>query len=589
MTDMVRHGWTGRILEVYLGSRTSRVIEPPAWLYDKFIGGKGLAGHYLSQHLDMEWDDPDMPILIFAGPLVGTRAPTSGRATVMSRSPLTGTVGDSSVGGGLGTKIKQARYDGIILRGSSDKWIGVEIVDDEVAFVDATPLLGLTNGDAMELLAGKGSVALVGPAAQRGVRFSSLMVDRHFAAARNGIGLSFAKKRIKYLSCDGGTRVPVHDAGELDRAREDIFRLVSASPILLGESGIRNMGTPALYDLMHTRRMMPTDNFRTTFFPDAPNLNAYAVKKRYSPRRKGCAGCHILCKKGSADGVVLPEFETLSHFTALIGNNDLHTAVRANVLCNEYGIDTISAAVTLSCFAEIEGEDLTPDRIMEILGQIVRREGIGDQLADGSALWAASRGKPSSSMSVKGLELPAYDPRGAYGMALAYATSTRGGCHLRAYPIGHEILRKPVATDRFSFAGKARIIKIAEDTNAVIDSLTACKFVFFASSLEEYAHALSAVTGVETTATDLSKTGERIYYHERIMNARWGFNSKDDDLPPRFFEEAGSSGPDFDVPPLNRDDFLRARARYYKVRGLDADGAPTRDKAKELDLEWNDL
>ena len=143
-----------------------------------------------------------------------------------------------------------------------------------------------------------------------------------------------------------------------------------------------------------------------------------------------------------------------------------------------------------------------------------------------------------------------------------------------------------MATDRFSFAGKARTIKIAEDTNAVIDSLTACKFVFFASSLEEYAHALTAVTGVETTATDLSKTGERIYYHERIMNARWGFSSKDDDLPPRFFEEAGSSGPDFDVPPLNRDDFLEARGRYYKIRGLDADGAPTRDKAKELDLEW---
>ena len=584
---MVRHGWTGRILEVHLGSRTSRVLEPPEWLYEKFLGGKGLAGYYLSEHLDMEWDDPDMAILIFAGPLVGTRAPTSGRTTVMSRSPLTGTIGDASVGGSLGTKIKRARYDGIILRGSNNKWIGVEIVDDEVTFVDASPLLGLTNGDAMKLLAGKGSVALVGPAAQRGVRFSSLMVDRHFAAARNGIGLSFAKKGIKYLSIDGSFSLPVHDARELDRAKEDILRLVSASPILLGESGIRNMGTPALYDLMHTRRMMPTDNFRKTFFPDAPRLNANAVRKRYSPRRKGCAGCHILCKKGSKSGVALPEFETLSHFTALIGNSDLQTAVCANELCNEHGIDTISAAVTLACFAEIEGEVLTPDRIIDLLEQIVRREGIGDQLADGSASYAAARGKPTLSMSVKGLELPAYDPRGAYGMALAYATSTRGGCHLRAYPIGHEILRKPVATNRFSFAGKARIIKIAEDTNAVIDSLTACKFVFFACSLEEYAHALTAVTGIETTATDLSKIGERIYYNERIMNARWGFGSKDDDLPPRFFEEAGSGGPDFDVPPLNRDDFLGARSRYYKVRGLDADGAPTRDKARELDLEWN--
>ena len=189
-------------------------------------------------------------------------------------------------------------------------------------------------------------------------------------------------------------------------------------------------------------------------------------------------------------------------------------------------------------------------------------------------------------MSVKGLELPAYDPRGAYGMALAYATSTRGGCHLRAYPVSHEILRKPVATDRFSFSGKARIIKLAEDMNAVIDSLTACKFIFFAATLEEYAAAFSAVTGMDITGQDLMKTGERIIYNEKIMNYLNGFRAEDDDLPERFFTQEGSSGAGINIPPLDRNEFLETRKKYYIVRRLSPDGAPLIEKCEELGLEW---
>jgi len=187
-------------------------------------------------------------------------------------------------------------------------------------------------------------------------------------------------------------------------------------------------------------------------------------------------------------------------------------------------------------------------------------------------------------MSVKGLELPAYDPRGAYGMALAYATSNRGGCHLRAYPISHEILRKPVATDRFSFEGKARIIKIAEDMNAVIDSLTACKFVFFAASLEEYAKAVSAVTGKVHDTQSLLRTGERIYVLERYLNSLNNITSADDDLPERFFSEEGTSSAQIRVKPLSRQEFLNARSNYYKIRGYDEQGVPTQALMERLGL-----
>lgn len=580
------NGWNGTILHIDLSKKIHHFEHLDSEIYKTWIGGKGLAGYYLHPHIMRSWDDPEMPVIFMAGPLVGTASPTSGRMCIMSRSPLTGTVGDCSVGGSLGTELKKAGLDGIIITGKSDHLSGIEITDKSVAIRDADDFAGMKTGPLYERLKRNGAVAVVGPAAENNVLFSSIMVDDSYAAGRNGIGLVFAAKNLKYLTVKGSGHVAVHDSEGLKRAREDIFRLIASSPVLFGEQGIAYYGTGALYDLMDSRRMMPTANFKRTHFDMASRMNAAAYKEKYAPKRAGCKGCHILCKKVGQKGDHIPEFETMSHFSALLENEDIEVVTRANALCNEMGMDTISAAATLACFSEISGERLSGYRILSLLEEIGQGEGMGRELGQGSYRYAASKGRSELSFSVKKQELPAYDPRGAYGMALAYATSTRGGCHLRAYPISHEILRKPVATDRFSFAGKARIIKIEEDLNAVVDSLTACKFVFFASSLEEYARAFTTVTGVETTAQDLLKIGERIYYNERIMNAQNGFTSKDDDLPPRFFEEAGSSGTDIEVKPLNREEFLQVRANYYKIRGLDENGVPKEEKAAELGLKW---
>jgi aldehyde:ferredoxin oxidoreductase len=261
--------------------------------------------------------------------------------------------------------------------------------------------------------------------------------------------------------------------------------------------------------------------------------------------------------------------------------------MEANRRCNARGTATISAAATLACHGEIRGRPLEPLEILSLLMDIGAGRGIGQALGQGAAAYARVCGRPETAMTVKDLELPGYDPRGAYGMALAYATSTRGGCHLRAYPISHEILRKPVATDRFTFSGKARIIKGAEDLFAVVDSLTACKFVFFAASLEEYARIYTAVTGVESSADDLLTAGERIDYSERIMNDRNGFRGTDDDLPARFFESPGTGDGHLEIPPLDRAEFLRARAAYRRIRGLNEEGRPTREKAEELAIDWD--
>ncbi len=580
------YGWMGKVLHVNLSTGEHFVETPEQEVYEKYIGGKGLCGYYLWDYVKLPWDSKDMPLLFFTGPLVGTLSPTSGRMCVMSRSGLTGTVCDCSVGGTLGVQIKRAGFDGVVVSGKSDSLCGIEIVDSCARIVDAKALEGMEVSQCVSFLGEGWSSAVIGPAGENRVLFSNIVVDgRHFAG-RGGLGAVMGAKNLKYVKVRGSGRIEVYSKDEVRGAREKILRLSAASPVLQGELGISNYGTGALYDLIHERRMMPTDNFRKTQFQGALGLNAYHYKKRYETRRNGCAGCHILCKQKGVDGEMIPEYETMSHFSALIGNRDMDVVMEANRICTETGMDTISAAGTLACYEEINGKSLSSKEVLKVLYDIAYSRGVGAELAAGSYRYAKDRGCADASVTVKKMELAAYDPRGAYGMALGYVTSTRGGCHLRGYPISHEILRKPVATDRFSFSGKAPIIKISEDLNAAVDSLTACKFMFFAASLEEYAHAFFGVTGVETTAQDLLKAGERIYYSECVMNALNGFSSKDDVLPWRFFSEPGTSGEGIDINAISREDFLRARDDYYKVRGLDADGRPTEDMCLKLGIEW---
>ncbi|BDQ36808.1 aldehyde ferredoxin oxidoreductase [Pseudodesulfovibrio nedwellii] len=577
-------GWTGTVLLIDLTTKEVTLDHPDPAIYRKYIGGRGLAGHYLSPHATREWADPTLPILIFTGPLTGTLAPTSGRGTIMSRSPLTGAICDTSVGGRLATQLKYAGYDGLIITGKSDTPCGIEILDSEVQITPSN-LHGATSNEVFthlesSILTGA-SVACIGPAAENGSRLASIMVDRHHSAGRGGLGLIWAEKNLKYLMVKGTGETHVHDMDALKETREDIFRLTAASPVLMGQHGFSCWGTGSLFDLMDSRSMMPTDNFQKTRFPNAHQLNAAAYKKKFVSQKHGCSGCHILCKKIAQDGRPIPEYEAMAHFTALIGNHNIDLVLDANDVCNQLGMDPISVGSTLACHREITGQEYTQKSLMNALHKMAQ----GDDLGHGSFFFANTCGRSETSMSVKGMDLPAYDPRGAYGMALAYATSTRGGCHLRAYPLSHEVLRKPVATDRFSFSGKARIIKIAEDINAIVDSLTACRFTFLAASLEEYTKAFIAVTGVQISGQDLLETGERIYYNERIMNAANGFSASDDDLPARFFTEPGTSGGGVDIPPLDRTEFLAARANYYRVRKLDENGNPTPEITKRLGLD----
>lgn len=560
-------GYTGKGIRVDIRKREISVYKIPSKLHEEFLGGRGIGVAIAADHIKSDYNSPEMPLIFATGPLVGTPAITSGRMSVISKSPLTGTVFDCSVGGHFGTKLKNAGFDLIEIRGISDKWVILDIRNDEISLKDAPHLIGKNISQLKSSQDTDASYAGIGIAGEKQVRFASIIFDGHYCAGRGGLGAVMGAKRLKAIYVDGDKKVNVADPDGLKKANMQIMRLMRSSPSIYGEFGLSEFGTAALVDLIHARRLEPTENFRKTFFPSALNYSGYNLKNIFNTKKTGCSGCPVLCKKKGNRGEMIPEYETVSHFGALNGCSDPFSIVRANEICNEYGMDTISAASTIACYSEIKGIKLSSEEIIKLLTDIGNRQNIGDLLAEGSLRYASSAGFPELSMSVKGLELPAYDPRGAYGMALSYATSNRGGCHLRAYPISHEILRKPVATDRFSFEGKARIIKIAEDLNGVIDSLTACKFVFFAASLEEYSNALNAVTGANYNVQSLLKIGERIWNLERRINQLNGFDISHDDLPQRFFREEGSSSENIKIPPIDRNAFLKARDDYYRIRG----------------------
>ena len=566
------NGWNGKILKVDLTSGRSWLEDIPVEYLHAYLGGRGLGVRLMRDYFRLDPFDPEMPLIFAVGPLCGTAAPTAARLAVVSRSPLTGTIYDCSAGGRFAWRLKAAGLDAVMITGRSSHPVVLAIRGEDVELISSQHLSGKRVKETTAALADRGSVAAIGPAGENGVLFANIMMGEGNSVGRGGLGAVMGAKGLKAITVDGDMKVAIADPARFDNARSDVMRLFRASPVIFGELGIAEFGTPALVDLMRQRRMAPTENFRLTVFEESGNYSGPAIKRDFLATKDGCYGCPIQCKKSTPQGVHLPEYETVSHFGALNGVSQLSAIVKANTLCNELGMDTITAAATLSAWGEARGRFPAADEVPVLLEDMAYRRGEGELLSLGSKRLAGQLGRPELSMAVKGLELPAYDPRGAYGMALAYCTSNRGGCHLRAYPISHEILRKPVPTDRFSFSGKARIIKIAEDTNAAIDSLVACKFSFFGATLEEYAELLSATTGIDHTPQTLKEIGERIYLTERRYNCENGFTCDDDRLPERFFCEPGSSGEGIDVPPLDRMRFEEELQKYYRMRGLTPQG-----------------
>ncbi|MDD2308209.1 MAG: aldehyde ferredoxin oxidoreductase family protein [Desulfuromonadaceae bacterium] len=566
------NGWNGTILRVDLTAGTSYREEVPPLLLEEYLGGRGLGVRLMRDHYHLDPSDPAMPLIFAVGPLCGTPAPASALLSVVSRSPLTGTIFDCSAGGSFAWQLKGAGLDALFITGRSSSPVILTVAPGAVEILPALPLWGCDIPTTVAALEERGSVAAIGPAGENGVLFANIMMGEGNSVGRGGLGAVMGSKNLKAVTVSGVGKTGIADPALFEKARQDIMRLFKASPLIFGPLGLSEFGTPMLVDLIAGLRMAPTENFRKTCFEHSANYSAPAIKNIYRAKKEGCCDCPIQCKKTSESGNPLPEYETIAGFGALNNIDSLQTIITANDLCNKLGMDSITAAATLSAWGEIKGAFPSAGEIPGLLNDIALRQRDGETLSLGSRRLAEKLGRPELSMSVKSLELPGYDPRGAYGMALSYCTSNRGGCHLSAYPVSHEILRKPVPTDRFSFSGKARIISIAEETNAAVDSLAACRFALFGASLEEYAELLTAVTGVAYSPQRLSAIGRRIVLTERFYNCANGFSRTDDILPERFFTESGSSGDGINIPPIGRTRFEEELDKYYHIRSLNRDG-----------------
>lgn len=588
------YGWVGKIVKIDLGCGRKETVDVGDEMRRRYLGGRGL-GVKLYSDLFPSLVEPladDNALIFMTGPLTGTMM-TSGRYQVVSRSPLTGTIFDSSSGGVFGAALKTAGVDGLIIRGRAAAPVYLLVQDGDVEIRDATAFWGLDTQRTQEGIQAetppRASVACIGPAGENGVPFAAVMNDKDRAAGRGGMGAIMGAKNLKAVAAAGGQPVAVSDPTGYKELMARVERIVDKNPVT-GKS-LQVLGTSVLVNIINAHGMFPTGNFRRGVFNDAEGTSGEKIAETLLLRQSACYKCPIGCgrttrtrdKQGEG-----PEYETVWAFGAHLGISDLTAITEANYACNELGLDTITMGGTLGCAMELSEvgawkENLRwgePGKLVDWVTDTAYRRGIGADLALGSKKLASKYGRPELAMQVKGMEIPAYDPRGAQGMALSYATSNRGGCHMRAYMIAPEILGYPVFLDRFSTAGKAELVALFQDLSSLVDSAILCRFLQFALGISTFTEQLRTVTGLDFSDEELMKIGRRIYTLERLFNNRAGFGRGDDTLPPRFFNEEFQTG-------SSRHRRVRLEEMlddYYAARGWDRNGVPLPQTLADLGL-----
>lgn len=603
----VLDGYAGEILEVNLSTETIQRRKLFDELARNFLGARGLAAALLYQELEPDTEplSPGNVLIFMTGPSVGTPMPSSHRSDVTTKSPLTGSYLCSSAGGFFGPELKSAGFDGIVINGRAESPVYVSIEDGEVEIREADHLWGeKTDETETEIRNDRKDsrirVACIGPAGENLSKIACIVSDSR-TWGRGGAGAVMGSKNLKAVAVRGRGDVPVFDEKSLAELSNELREELRENPVT--EEAFSNLGTAQFVDPINEAGMFPTRNFQEGVFEGAENINASSLLAGISQRSTSCYGCPIGCGHLSmvsegpyADTIVDgPEYETIWSFGAQCGVDDLSAIAAANLWCDQYGLDTISAGNTIGfameCYEkgilseeDVDGLELEfgNHRVYEkILRKMSEREGIGNLLADGveEASQRIGEGSERFAIHVKGMELPAYDPRGAWGMALAYATSCRGGCHLKAWTISAEILNEEY--DPFSIEGKAELVRDLQDVRSVLDSVGVCTMSGRVIGLEQISEMLSLVTGEEFTEDQLKKAGERIYNLERLLAAREGLSRSDDTIPPRLLDEALEEGPPKDIR-IGEENFEKMLDEYYEARGWDEDGEPTEEKLKEL-------
>lgn len=599
------YGYNGKVLRVNLTDETFKVEPLNEAIAKKFIGARGLGVKTYYDEVDPKIDplSEGNKLLIVGGPLTGSPMPTSGRFMVVTKAPLTGTIAISNSGGKWGAEFKKTPFDMIILEGKAKSPVYINIVDEKVEFKSAEHLWGKLAKETTDILNKevdpKAKVMCIGPAGEKLSYMAAIMNDVDRAAGRGGVGAVMGSKNLKAIVVKGTGKVKVVDEAKAKEVAAAKFDILRKDPV--AGNGLPTYGTAILVNIMNENGIEPVRNFQESYTPLADKVSGETMTKENLVRKNPCSKCPIGCGRWVRlpDGTECggPEYETNWCYGPDTGCYDIDTVNIANMWCNEYGLDTISAGATIAAAMElyqrgyIKDEEIAADGLSlkwgdtdAVIGwtkKIGLREGFGDKMANGSYRLCESYGHPEYSMSVKKQELPAYDPRGVKGHGVTYAVNNRGGCHIKGYMISPEILGYPEKLDRLALDGKAAYARVFHDLTAVIDSLGLCIFTTFGLGAQDYVDMYNAVVGEEHDVNSLMLAGDRIWTLEKLFNLEAGFTKEDDTLPERLLKEPVVNGPtkgevwerDILVP------------EYYEVRGWDKNGIPTPETLKKLGLE----
>ncbi|MFH0915742.1 MAG: aldehyde ferredoxin oxidoreductase family protein, partial [bacterium] len=514
---------TLRGLRVDLSGGSAAREELPAEVRGAVLGGRGLGAYLLLSERAYQVDPlgPRNPLVFAPGPLTGTAAPSAARYSLSSRSPLTGTIFDGNSGGGFGVALRRLGLDYLAVTGACREPSYVFVGDQGTSLLPADELWGLdvpATLARLRKLHGRCEAAVIGPAGERAVLFASVANNRGRQIGRGGLGAVMGAKLLKavVVGARGGSPPLVADKRGFDLVVSEARTLLSANPIT--SQALPEFGTAVLMNVLDQVGALPTRNFRASRFELAELISGEALRADFAQKGAPCRGCFIGCSRrmrsagGASQG---PEYEGLWALGADCGIGDLGAVVEANHACNRLGLDTITMGATIACAMELTEEGVLkggprfgdPAALLELVSATAYRRGLGDELAEGSRRFAARHGRPDLAMQVKGLELPAFDPRGMTGQGLAFATSNRGACHGRANMLGPEIFGVPELVDRFAVHGKAGILIHLQNLNAVLDSLLECKFAAYVLKEDHFARLLSAVTGETVETPELLRAG----------------------------------------------------------------------------------
>ncbi|XJZ28147.1 aldehyde ferredoxin oxidoreductase family protein [Bacillota bacterium Lsc_1132] len=570
----------------------------------KYIGGRGLGVKYvLDNGPQVEPLSEENVLCIMTGPVSGSRSSMSGRLCVVTKSPLTGTVTDSHIGGWTAARLKWAGIDNLVFKGKSDMPVYLYIEGGKAELRDASALWGKSTRETIRALKDELgeedlSVMTIGQAGENLVRFASFINEHDRAAGRGGTAAVAGYKKLKAIVIKAAQKGNMPEPKLKEEYKQANKKAVKA--ILEGgltapnKGGLSVYGTNVLTNLINEVGALPTKNSQFTHWDEAEKHSGEYYNKHLLVANNTCHACPVGCKieVEVKDGKYKTRVESIEFESAWsLGSNCLLSDAEAISYlidrCNEYGLDTIELghafSVTMEAYEKgIISEELKwgdADAMIELTRKIAYREGFGGILAEGPARATAEWGAPWLSMSVKGQSIPAYDPRGIQGIGLGYATSNRGACHLRGYTVASEIAGIPEPTDRLQAEGKGELLKVFQDLLAFSDSMDLCKFSSFSENAEHYAEQYSTMTGIPMTAEDVMKAGERIYNLERYYNNLAGFDKREDDFLPKRFTEEPASGNSAGA--VSRMDIMLHE--YYDVRGW-KDGIVPNEKLQELGI-----